>query len=123
MKTRVFGRAADRIHIRESAHLAGEGATSVLTSHIALRGTSSAVIENEIVADAPYARGHVDCKENVQDEATARAIPIVQVNNHLAHVTHEAAIGSVDSKQLETLLIRGLTEDQASDLIFNGLLA
>lgn len=122
MKTRIFGRSSDRIHIKEAAHLSGEGATGVLTSHIALKNTASASIENEIVADAPYARGHVDCKEIVQDEATARAIPIVQVNNHLAHVTHEAAIGSVDSKQLETLLSRGLNEDQATDLIIQGLL-
>jgi len=123
MMTRVFGRSADRIHIKEAAHLAGPGSTGVLTSHIALKNTASATIENELVADAPYARGHVDCKEIVQDGARARAIPIVQVNNHLAHVTHEAAIGSVDSKQLETLLSRGLTEDEATDMIIQGLLS
>lgn len=122
MKTRIFGRSTDRIHIKESAHLAGPGSTGVLTSHIALKNTATATIENELVADAPYARGHVDCKEIVQDDAKARAIPIVQVNNHLAHVTHEAAIGSVDSKQLETLLSRGLTEDEATDMIIQGLL-
>ncbi|HCX96789.1 MAG TPA: SufBD protein, partial [Spirochaetaceae bacterium] len=66
MKTRIFGRSSDRIHIKEAAHLSGEGATGVLTSHIALKNTASANIENEIVADAPYARGHVDCKEIVQ---------------------------------------------------------
>lgn len=123
MKTRIFGRASDRIHIKEAAHLAGPGSTGVLTSHIALKNTATATIENELVADAPYARGHVDCKEIVQDEAKARAIPIVQVNNHLAHVTHEAAIGSVDSKQLETLLSRGLTEDEATEMIIQGLLS
>jgi Fe-S cluster assembly scaffold protein SufB len=47
----------------------------------------------------------------------------VQVNNSSAHVTHEAAIGSVDSKQLETLMSRGLSEDDATDLIIEGLLA
>lgn len=123
MMTRIFGRSSDRIHIKEAAHLAGPGSTGVLTSHIALKNTASATIENELVADAPYARGHVDCKEIVQDDARARAIPIVQVNNHLAHVTHEAAIGSVDSKQLETLLSRGLTEDEATDMIIQGLLS
>jgi len=123
MMTRVFGREEDRIHIKEAAHLSGEGATGVLTSHIALKNRASANIENELVADAPYARGHVDCKEIVQDDARARAIPLVQVNNHLAHVTHEAAIGSVDSKQLETLLSRGLTEDEATELIIQGLLS
>lgn len=122
MKTRIFGRSADEIHVREAAMLRGEGSVGVLTSHIALKDRASAVIDSEIVADAPYARGHVDCKEIVQGEARARAVPIVQVNDHRAHVTHEAAIGSVDSKQLETLLSRGLTEDAATDLIIAGLL-
>ena len=123
MKTRIFGRLEDSIRIKESANLLGESSTGVLTSHIAIKDKASAIIANEIIADAPYARGHVDCKEIVQDGARARAIPIVQVNNHLAHVTHEAAIGSVDSKQLETLLSRGLTEDEATDLIIEGLLS
>ncbi|MBN2873984.1 MAG: SufD family Fe-S cluster assembly protein [Spirochaetales bacterium] len=123
MKTRVYGRLDDRIHIREAAHLVGEGAVGVLTSHIAIKDQSSANIENEIIADAPFSRGHVDCKEILQGQARARAVPIVQVNDHRAHVTHEAAIGSVDSKQLETLMSRGLDEDAATDLIIKGLLS
>jgi Fe-S cluster assembly scaffold protein SufB len=123
MKTSIYGRLEDRIHIREAARLSGEGAVAVLTSYIALKEKSQANIDNEIIADAAYARGHVDCKEIIQGLAQARAVPIVQVNNSLAHVTHEAAIGSVDSKQLETLLSRGLTEDDATDLIIKGLLS
>jgi Fe-S cluster assembly scaffold protein SufB len=53
----------------------------------------------------------------------ARAIPVVEVRHPKAHVTHEAAIGSVDSKQLQTLMSRGLSEDAAVDLIVQGLLA
>jgi len=74
------------------------------------------------VADAPHARGHVDCKEIVQDEATASAIPIVEVKHPKAHITHEASIGSVDRKQLETLMSRGLPEDDAVEAIIQGLL-
>jgi len=122
MTTRIFGRVKDKIKINEKAHLKGERSTGVLTSHIALKNMAEAEIVNELIADGSYARGHVDCKEIIQDQAKARAVPIVQVNNKLAHVTHEAAIGSVDSKQLETLLCRGLTEDEATDLIINGLL-
>ncbi|HOK00284.1 MAG TPA: SufD family Fe-S cluster assembly protein [Termitinemataceae bacterium] len=123
MKARLYGRLEDTIHIREAVRLEGEGSTGVLTSHIALKDRAQATIENEIIAEAPFARGHVDCKEIVQGEAQARAIPIVFVKDHRAHVTHEAAIGSVDSKQLETLLSRGLTEDEATDLIIKGLLS
>jgi len=58
----------------------------------------------------------------VQDNAIAKAVPIVEVKHPKAHVTHEAAIGSVDSKQLETLMSRGLTENEAVEFIIQGLL-
>ena len=120
--TRISGAGDDKILISESVGLLGEYARGVLTSNIALRDSAQAVVRNSIVASAPYARGHVDCKEIVQDNAVAKAVPIVEVNHPKAHVTHEAAIGSVDSKQLETLMSRGLDEDQAVGLIIQGLL-
>ncbi|NLO32720.1 MAG: hypothetical protein GX117_05100, partial [Candidatus Hydrogenedentes bacterium] len=66
---------------------------------------------------------HVDCKEIVLDAAAARAVPTVEVRNPSAHITHEAAIGSVSSRQLQALLSRGLDEDEATDLIIEGLLS
>ena len=123
MIARISGRGEDRIEIRETAHLEGERATGVLLSRIAVRDRASADVYNELNATAPHARGHVDCKEIVQDSAVARAVPMVNVGHPLAHVTHEAAIGSVDSKELETLMSRGMTEDEAVDLIIQGLLS
>ncbi|HAV41866.1 MAG TPA: SufBD protein [Acidobacteria bacterium] len=123
MKARIFGRQDDRIQIREAAHLIGEGSRAVLTTHVAVKNQARAEINNEIIAEAPYARGHVDCKEIIQDNGQARAVPVVEVRNPKAHVTHEAAIGSVDSKQLQTLMSRGLSEEEAVDLIVEGLLS
>jgi len=123
MSARISGRGSDKITINEKAHLKGEDAVGVLTTNIAVRQQSSAVIGNTLIASAPGTRGHVDCKEIIQDEATAQAVPVIDVRHAKAHVTHEAAIGSVDSKQLETLMARGLNEDQATDLIIEGLLS
>ena len=103
--------------------LNGHHSRAVLKTSIALRDDARAEVYNELTANAPHARGHVDCKEIVQGNAVARAVPVVQVNHPSAHVTHEAAIGSVDSKQLETLMSRGLTEDDATELIIEGLLS
>ena len=122
VSARVSGAVDDRISITETAYLLGERARGVLTTSIAVRDDAEATVHNTLVASAPYARGHVDCKEIVQGRAVAKAVPIVEVNHPKAHVTHEAAIGSVDSKQLETLMSRGLDEDQAVDLIIQGLL-
>ncbi len=123
MNARINGIENDVIKIKEKGYLVGKSARGVLTSRVALRGSAKAEIYNKLIATAPFARGHVDCKEIVQDNAIATAIPIVEVSNPKAHITHEAAIGSVDSKQLETLMSRGLSEDEAVELIIHGLLS
>jgi Fe-S cluster assembly scaffold protein SufB len=123
MTARVSGRADDVIKIKETGNLKGEYARGVLTSKIAVRDSARAEVYNKLTADAAFARGHVDCKEVVQDAGVATAVPIVEVHHPKAHITHEAAIGSVDSKQLETLMSRGLSEDDAVELIINGLLS
>lgn len=123
MNAKVNGVQDDAITIRETGHLNGEGAVGVLTTRIAVRDTAQATVYNTLTAHAAYARGHVDCKEIIQDRAIAKAIPVVEVNHPKAHVTHEAAIGSVDDKQLQTLMARGLSEDEAVDLIIQGLLS
>ena len=64
----------------------------------------------------------MDCLELVRDRALARAEPIVEVSHALAKVTHEAAVGTVDQKQLETLMAHGLTPEQALDVIITGIL-
>jgi len=72
--------------------------------------------------NAPFARGHMDCTEIVRDQAIAKNMPLVIVRDDRAQVTHEAAIGTVNRKELETLMARGLSEEEAVDLIIRGML-
>lgn len=123
MITRISGRGDDIIKIKEVGYLIGERARGVLTSRVAVREQARAEVYNKLTATAAYARGHVDCKEIVQDSAVAMATPIVEVRHPKARITHEAAIGSVDTKQLETLMTRGLSEEEAVGLIIEGLLS
>lgn len=122
MAAKVDGKKDDIIDIKEACHLNGEGSRGVLETRVAARDNTEAKVFNELIANAPGARGHVDCKEIVKENGEAKAVPIVQVNDSRAHVTHEAAIGSVDKKQLETLMARGLSEEEGTDLIIQGLL-
>lgn len=123
MTAKVNGTGDDEIRISEKGNLTGEGARGVLTTRVAVRDNTEAEVYNKLSATAPYARGHVDCKEIVQDNGSANAVPVVEVKHPKAHVTHEAAIGSVDRKQLETLMARGLSEEEGVDLIIEGLLS
>ena len=122
MSAKISGRADDIIKISEKGHLKGDNSRGLLNTRIAVRDMARAEIYNKLIASGANARGHVECHEIIKDRATANAVPIVEVKNPTAHVTHEAAIGSVNSKQLQTLMSRGLTEDKAVELIINGLL-
>ncbi|GAB2877930.1 SufD family Fe-S cluster assembly protein [Uliginosibacterium flavum] len=121
--SRAYGFATDAIRIREQVELNGPGARGLLKTRVAVRGHAHADVCGIMEGNAAGARGHIDCMEVVRDQATASAEPQVRVCHPQAKITHEAAIGSVDSKQLETLMARGVTPDEAVDLIVRGMLA
>ena len=123
LTAKVYGKSDDIIKISEKVYLNGSEARSLIKTRIVLRDKAQAEVIGETYGNAPYARGHVDCTELVNGkEAIARAIPIVSVTDERAKVTHEAAIGSIDRRQVETLMARGLDESEAVDVIVRGIL-
>ncbi|MCE8429449.1 MAG: SufD family Fe-S cluster assembly protein [Candidatus Methanoperedens sp.] len=119
---RVFGHGDDEISIKERVVLEGENSKGLIKTRVALEDRAEAEVTGITEGNAAGARGHVDCMEIVKDNAVAKAIPIVNVTHPLAKVTHEAAIGSVDKRQLETLMAHGLTPEEAVDVIIKGIL-
>ena len=120
---KAYGKGHDDIKVWEKIHLNGIGARGLAKSRLVLSDKAKAEVRGETYGNAPHARGHVDCIELVNGtQAVARAIPIVSVTNEKAKVTHEAAIGSIDRKQVETLMARGLDENEAVDVIVKGIL-
>ncbi len=85
---RVFGHAADDIRIKEAVSLIGRNARSLIKSRVAIEDEATAEVTGITEGNAAGARGHVDCMEIVKDKAVAKAIPVVQVNDPLAKVTH-----------------------------------
>lgn len=64
----------------------------------------------------------MNCRKIVKDHALASAVPIVEVAPPLAKVTHEAAIGIVAQKELESLMNHSLDPEQATELIVSRML-
>ncbi len=122
MTSRVFGHDQDRIHITEEMILAGANSRGLLKTRVALEDHASSEVINITHGRAQGARGHMDCLEIIRDQAIATAEPIVKVSHAGAKVTHEAAVGTVDQGQLETLMSRGLTPEQAVDVVITGIL-
>ncbi|MCP9469815.1 MAG: SufD family Fe-S cluster assembly protein [Nitrospira sp.] len=122
LTAKLFGHGTDRITLKEAVVLKGARSRGLIKTRVVLADEACAEITGVTEAHERGARGHVDCLEIVQGRAQASAIPIVRVCHPEAKVTHEAAIGSVDKKGLETLMARGLAPEQAIELIVSGIL-
>lgn len=122
LTSKVYGHATDAIEIRERVYLQGEDARGLVKTRVAVEDEARARIVGVTHGNARGARGHVDCLEIVRGNARASAVPEVQVGHPQAKVTHEAAIGSVDERQIEALMARGLDPDAAVERIILGML-
>jgi len=123
LEARLYGKRHDSIFVKESIFLNGRGARGLAKTRIVAADECTSEVVGEIVGNAPEARGHVDCVEILRGpRARASAVPRLIVLHDRAKLTHEAAIGSVDKKQVETLMARGLDEEQAVDVVVKGML-
>jgi Fe-S cluster assembly scaffold protein SufB len=122
MTAKAYGTGDDKITVREVVRLNGAGARGLTKTRIAVRDQAFSQVFTTTEGNAPGARGHMDCTEIVRDRAEARNTPLVIVRDNQAQVTHEAAIGTVNRKELESLMARGLDEEEAVDLIIRGMI-
>ncbi len=120
--SKIYGKEDDEIRARESIILEGDYSVGLIKTRMALKDRARSRVIGKTIGLGNYSRGHVDCTEIIMDDAYAEASPVVIAKNPRAKVTHEAAIGSVDKKQLITLMARGLSEEQAIEIIVQGLL-
>ena len=124
LESKVLGKSkADSVEIKEKINLAGEGSKSLIKMRAAAKDGGKVYMEGDTYASGEDAAGHVDCQEIVVGQgSTARAVPIVEVSNDKARVTHEASVGKINQKELETLMTRGLDEDEATELIIRSMM-
>lgn len=124
IETKVLGRGKkDIVTIIDKVSLEGENSKSLIKMRAAAKDGGRVFMQGETYANAAGAIGHVDCQEIVAGEnSVAKAVPIVEVSNDQARITHEASVGKINQKELETLMTRGLDEDEATDLIIEAMM-
>ncbi len=123
LNSKVRGKKNDEISIVESLGLNGEGSRGIAKSTVVATDETHARIINEAFGNAPYSKGHIECTEITKgDNVDVSTLPVLKVTNDLSELTHEASIGRVNSKQLNTLMAKGMSEEEATEFIIKGLL-
>jgi len=112
----------DSVEIKEVLLLEGAHSRGDLKSTVIAFDESRVNVVNEAYGLGDYAKGHVECHEIVKGEADVQTVPLLRVRNDKAELTHEASIGRINEAQLVQLMAKGLTEEEAAELIIKGLL-
>ena len=122
--SKIIGKGKnDEAEIFDKVILQGENSKSLVKLVGAVKNGGKMFFKGETEAGkkAINSRGHIDCQEIVIGKnSLAQSVPIVKVNNPEARITHEASVGKVNQKELETLMTRGLSEKEAIDFIIKG---
>ena len=69
------------------------------------------------------AKSHVECDTIILDDlSTSDTIPTNVIANDSSYIEHEATVSKVNEEQLFYLMSRGLTEEQATEMIVMGFI-
>lgn len=94
----------------------------IMSRSISMGGRMCA--RGRMVGNAPEAKGHLECRSIIlKDGGTTLAIPELEAHIADVEMTHEAAVGKVARDQIEYLMSRGLSEDEAVSMIVKGFLS
>jgi hypothetical protein len=122
---RAFGKSKhDSVRIRDSIFLEGEYARSILKMKAAARDGGEVLMYGITEGNAPNCNGHVECSEIVLGKGSiCRARPFIRATDPSSSVSHEASLGRFPQKWLDELMAKGLTEEEATEILIEAMLS
>jgi len=102
--------------------LNGKGSrTEIVSRAISTGGNITA--RGYIEGNAPDVKGHLECRGLILgEEGAIHAIPELRGTLAGIDLSHEAAVGKIAEEEVEYLMARGLTRDEATATIVRGFL-
>ncbi|OQY54014.1 MAG: hypothetical protein B6245_21970 [Desulfobacteraceae bacterium 4572_88] len=82
----------------------------------------SIIARGNLIGKVAGIKAHLECKGLILSDGLMQAIP--ELSGHVPGVemSHEAAVGKIDQREIEYLMARGLDEDEAVSTIVRGFL-
>jgi hypothetical protein len=88
----------------------------------AITSGGSIVARGDLVGNVAGIKAHLECKGLILRDGLMHAIPELQAKVPGVEMSHEAAVGKIDQREIEYLMARGLDEEQAVSTIVRGFL-
>jgi len=110
--------------IGSKVQLLGNNSSTEIVSRVVARGKSKTYARAAIEAYTSNTKGHIECLGLLLSEnAQISSIPVITSKKPGALLSHEAAIGIIAEKELEYLMSRGFTEEEARAILIRGFMS
>lgn len=97
-----------------------ESRAEIISRAITTGGTI--IARGNLIGNVPGVKAHLECKGLILNDGLLHAIPELQGSVPGVEMSHEAAVGKIDQREIEYLMARGLDEDDAVSTIVRGFL-
>ncbi|MEM3996013.1 MAG: SufD family Fe-S cluster assembly protein [Pyrobaculum sp.] len=118
----VLGLGEANIDIGTNAVLTGADSSAELVTR-AIATSKSKVVMRALIQAKNRARGHVECSGVIMSRhANISTIPQLEAESQEAVLTHEASIGKLAEEEINYLMTKGFTYDEAVSLLIRGFI-
>ncbi len=105
-----------RVYLKEE-----ETKAEVISRSVSFGGTL--IARGHLIGEKPGVKAHLECKGLLlTNDGVMHAIPELEGRAKDLEMSHEAAVGKIAKEEIEYLMARGLTEDEATATIVRGFL-
>ncbi len=112
----AFMDVGSRVYLRAS-----EARAEIISRAVSMGG--AIIARGHLVGEEPHVKAHLECRGLLLKEGgLIHAIPELEGRAVDLEMTHEAAVGKIAKEEVEYLMARGLTEDEATAAIVRGFL-
>ena len=114
--------SGSKMDIGSRVLLNAKGAKTEIVSRAITTG-GDIIVRGYMEGNEPEVKGHLECRGLIMgDSGTIHAIPELRGSLAGVDLSHEAAVGKIAEEEVEYLMARGLTRDEATAAIIRGFL-
>ncbi|HID96974.1 MAG TPA: SufD family Fe-S cluster assembly protein, partial [Thermodesulfobacteriaceae bacterium] len=95
--------------------------SEIISRTISYGGT--VIARGHLIGNSPDVKAHLECQGlMLTEKGVIHAIPELEAHVADVDMSHEAAVGRIAQEEIEYLMARGLTEEEATSTIVRGFL-
>jgi Fe-S cluster assembly scaffold protein SufB len=114
--------AGSEMDVGSQVLLKARGSRAEVISRAITKG-GSIIARGRLVGEVPEVKAHLECRGLIlADEGHIHAVPELEGRVKNVDMSHEAAVGKIAEEEIEYLMARGLTADEATAAIVRGFL-